>query len=125
MKPTNKSLKPTLYIIYFIAGTVLFLLMTCGIKVPVYQTVEGTVSISGAEVIIQINDYETETLPEQIYYYVNRDEWVECVSDYDASKAGYVISNIHNLEDKTTVHIDVETEQMTLFEIIFKRGGDI
>lgn len=125
MDMQKKLLKPMLYIVYFLVGTILFLYMTNSIKVPIYKTLEGTVNISDEEVLLEIKDYNEESLPEQIYYYVNRDEWVESVTDYDSSKGGYIIDNVHKLKDKTIVKIDIEARQMTLFEIIFREGGNV
>lgn len=120
-----KSISPVWYIVYFLVGTIIFLVVSCRVNIPVYETMEGLVEASGEEIILKIADCDIENMPEQIYYYINREEWVEQATEYDAEKAGYRIENLHKLENHTVVYIDVEKEQMTLFEIIFLKGGNV
>jgi len=123
-----KSLKTMLYIVCFIAGIAIFVYMADYIEVPVYETVQGIVNIREGEAFIEIqsevkmqNSCENNHV-DRIYYYINRDEWVQCESEYVVENKGIRIDNVHNLEDKTRVYIDVEVGKMTLLEMILKGG---
>lgn len=124
-KLKNVIFKPGAYVLFFVFGIILFIYMTNKIYIPIYETVEGVVHISENKTIIKFHDFSESDVAEQIFYYINRDEWVECINNYDENEQGYVIDNIHNLDDKTVVYIDFEKEKTTLFEIILKKAGNI
>lgn len=121
----NTIFKQLAYVLFFVFGIILFICITNKIYIPIYETVEGEVHISENKTIIKSQWISANEVSGQIFYYTNRDEWVECIKNYDENEQGYVIENIHNLDNNTVVYIDFEKEKITLFEIILKKAGNI
>lgn len=117
--------KPLLYIVYFFVGTFVFLHMVKQVSVPVYITLKGEVAIEGEMLVLRLTDYDGTSMPSKIYYYVNREEWVEEIAGYQENGDIYKAPNIHKLAEKAKVSIDIEVEQKNLFDVIFKENGNV
>ncbi len=121
-KKTNNTM---VYILFFSIGILLFLIITFKIYIPIYETLDGTIRVTEKETILEVEGYVSELEEKQIYYYINRDEWVEQAGQYDKDRHGFIIENVYSLSDETKVHVEFEKEKFSLFEIIFKKGGNI
>lgn len=113
------------YTVYFLLGTFVFLYLVKQVSVPVYETLEGEVTIEGEQLVLKLTDYAGENMPSKIYYYVNREEWVEEIAGFSERGGIYKAPNIHKLDDKAKVSIDIEVEQKNLFDVIFKENGNV
>lgn len=113
------------YMVYFLLGTFVFLYLVKQVSVPVYITLEGEVTIEGEQLVLKLTDYDEANIPSKIFYYVNREEWVEEIEGYLGRSGVYKAPNIHKLDDKEKVSIDIEVEQKSLFDVIFKENGNV
>lgn len=114
---------PIVYIIFFTAGTVIFIIASLKVKVPVYFSCTGVVNVADDKAFIVIED--EIPVSESVFYYINRDDRFESAGEYSTEYRGYEIDNVMNLESNTTVNVDIQLETITLLEAVFERVGKL
>ena len=114
---------PAFFIFFFLVGTISFIIITKRIDVPIYETYEGRVIVNNEQTIVKLD--EDVDKAECIFYYINRDEWVEKSDSYDEEYDGYIIDNVRELDDETVVYVDVQTGTISLLDAIVKKDGNI
>lgn len=114
---------PIFFCLLLAAGVSMLVLLSLNIKVPVYKTYAGTVQNGKDITTIQTK----EVLPESddaILLYRNRDSHIEKVSDYDMADNMILLSNrCEVFSDHETISVDVVQEKVSLFELVFRKGG--
>lgn len=114
---------PIVYIIFFTMGTVIFLIVSLKVKVPVYSSYTGVVNVADDKTFIVIED--KIPVSGSVFYYINRDDRFESAGGYSTEYRGYEIDNVMNLEGNTTVNVDIQLETITLLEAVFERVGKL
>ena len=124
MKNKNALMtNPIMYIIFFTVGTIIFIIASLKVKVPVYFSCEGVVKVADDKVFIVIE--EEIPVSDSVFYYVNRDDRFEGAGEYSAEYGGYEIDNVMDLDSNTAVSVDIQSETITLLEAIFERMGKL
>lgn len=114
---------PLFYILFFLIGTIVFFIMIAQISIPIYETYNGKVEILDNKVIVVMEN--TVPIAEKVFYYTNRDEWVEVSNEYCPEYSGYLVENVRDLSDGTIVKVDIPVGTISLVEAVFKKGGNV
>lgn len=123
MKIKKHNFNPEFCIIFWLIGIAIFTLLFLYIKIPVYKTIEGKVYKHDTVTTVLIN--KNEISADKIYYYVNRDEWIDTSTIYLPETNGYLIDSKHTLENGSSLNIDFQVSTISLFKAIFIYRGNI
>ena len=124
MKKSHSFLSsPIFYILFFLIGTIVFIIMITQIDIPVYETYSGRVCHLDDKVIIRTE--ETAPKAEKVFYFINRNEWIESTCEYSTQYSGYLMENVRELKDDTIVEVDIPIKTISLLDAIFKKGGNL
>ena len=100
-----------------------FLLSSRYIKIPIYDTYDGNVNIVEGKTYVEISGLSPKE-DTTIYIYKNRDEYLKEISDYTVKDNIIILQQeLDEFGNGENVKVDVEQDQTTLLEMVFRRGG--
>lgn len=115
--------KPIFFVGILVLGVMSFLLSSRYIKIPIYDTYDGNVNIVEGKTYVEISGLSPKE-DTTIYIYKNRDEYLKEISDYTVKDNIIILQQeLDEFRNGENVKVDVEQEQTTLLEMVFRRGG--
>lgn len=115
--------KPIFFVGILVLGVMSFLLSSQYIKIPIYDTYDGNVNIVEGKTYVEISGLSPKE-DTTIYIYKNRDEYLKEISDYTVKDNIIILQQeLDEFGNGENVKVDVEQDQTTLLEMVFRRGG--
>ena len=122
MNEREKRRNAVLYILFLVAGTVLFLTASIGLRVPVYETLDAKLTEHSDEIILKEKHEFRKDCP--VFVYQSREETLERVEKYKVSGAKILPSEQSSFEGGSEVKVDVQIDEVSLLHLIFLKGGN-
>ncbi len=114
--------KPVGFVGFAFLGILLFIFLFLSVKIPVYTTVETTLEKSG-DVTRAYIDSQTVVEDTPVFFYLNRDDYLEKVTDYTIEDGYIKTKELGDSFYGKDIFVDVQTEEKSLLEIVFIQGG--
>lgn len=115
--------KPIFFVGILVLGVMSFLLSSRYIKIPIYDIYDGNVNIVEGKTYVEISGLSPKE-DTTIYIYKNRDEYLKEISDYTVKDNIIILQQeLDEFGNGENVKVDVEQDQTTLLEMVFRRGG--
>ena len=110
---------PIGYVFLLVVGIIAFVWVACLIQIPIYKTVESSVTVTTEKVVLQLGDVvPMKNTP--LYLYESREKYIEKIFDYEADELKSIVKIPDcEFENNEKVNVDIQTNQVSLLEYIF------